>query len=156
MRFHQHSPYADWGFVDATIQAREELGDQVDDTRFTEHFAAAVGEMAAEQGITFELTLRDVRHALRLGRMFPPHRRGKGQGRRGKGWEAEARVPSGREPPVPSTRAPPPFPLASSPLPLPPPPLPLALLPLPLAPAAAPPPSAASATSERKSPTRKL
>lgn len=78
MRFHQHSPYADWGFVDATIQAREELGDQVDDTRFTEHFAEAVSEMAAEQGITFELTPRDVRHALRLGRIFPAHKRVKG------------------------------------------------------------------------------
>ena len=78
MRFHQHSPYADWGFVDATLQAREELGDQTDDTRFTEYFAQAVMEMAEEQGITFELTPRDVRHALRLGRIFPPHRRLKG------------------------------------------------------------------------------
>jgi hypothetical protein len=75
MRFHQHSPYADWGFVDATIQAREELGDQTDDTRFTEYFAEAVREMAVEQGVTFELTPRDVRHALRLGRIFPPGRR---------------------------------------------------------------------------------
>ena len=50
MRFHQHSPYADWGFVDATLQAREELGDQTDDTRFTEYFAQAVMEMAEEQG----------------------------------------------------------------------------------------------------------
>ena len=75
MRFHQHSPYADWGFVDATLQAREELGDQTDDTRFTEYFAQAVMEMAEEQGVTFELTPREVRHALRLGRIFPPHRR---------------------------------------------------------------------------------
>ena len=58
MRFHQHSPYADWGFVDATIQAREELGDQTDDTRFTEYFAQAVMEMASEQGITFPVTPR--------------------------------------------------------------------------------------------------
>ena len=75
MRFHQHSPYADWGFIDATLQAREELGDQTDDTRFTEYFAQAVMEMAEEQGVGFELTPRDVRHALRLGRIFPPHRR---------------------------------------------------------------------------------
>ena len=77
MRFHQHSPYADWGFVDATIQAREELGDQADDTRFTEYFAEVVAEMAKEQAITFPLTPRDVRHALRLGRIFPPHARHK-------------------------------------------------------------------------------
>ena len=77
MRFHQHSPYADWGFVDATMQAREELGDQTDDTRFTEYFAQAVMEMASEQGITFPVTPREVRHALRLGRLFPPHQRAK-------------------------------------------------------------------------------
>jgi hypothetical protein len=78
MRFHQHSPYADWGFVDATVQAREELGSEVDDTRFTELFAQAVMEMAGEEGSSFELTPRDVRHALRLGRVFPPTGRVKG------------------------------------------------------------------------------
>ena len=77
MRFHQHSPYADWGFVDATMQAREELGDQTDDTRFTEYFAQAVMEMASEQGITFPVSPREVRHALRLGRLFPPQKRAK-------------------------------------------------------------------------------
>src|SRR5262249_35205720 len=85
MRFHQHSPYADWGFVDATIQAREELGDQTDDTRFTEYFAQAVMEMASEQGISFPVTPREVRHALRLGRPLPP-------------------PPASQEPPLPPPR----------------------------------------------------
>ncbi len=75
MRFHQKSPYAAWGFVDATVQARDELGDDVDDTTFTERFAQAVMELASEEGVTFELTPREVRHALRLGRLFPAKQR---------------------------------------------------------------------------------
>jgi len=93
MRFHQHSPYADWGFVDATVQARDELGDEVDDTRFTELFAQAVMEMAGEDGGSFELTPRDVRHALRLGRIFPADKRVKGLSFRHHEAAAEAADP---------------------------------------------------------------